>query len=249
VRAKRVISVVVIAVICSLVLLPSFFLVYTSSAQADLPVDAQTASDSAYQSVPFDYFVTITNNENESLHITLITFTIFWPDEPIFHQPIDENNTYFTRPTETNTIFSGDQVIQPGNNYTFKQSINTGFFGYFQTEVQITGRSDSDPSPSTKTISSWMSFGSASEAPRSPIDVLPWFLILSIIFFGICWIGFQWGKVWWSHEIENAMNNEYPDDLLWWKWHPYFWERDGKMWWNYVMWGIASVLLTLYIVH
>ncbi|HEY3419756.1 MAG TPA: hypothetical protein VGK23_04310, partial [Methanomassiliicoccales archaeon] len=203
-RRNRGISVIATALIVFAVTFPSFVLANPSMALLDGPGDIRTSPSIGYQDVPFDYHVTITNSGNESLHVTEIILKISWPDQ----------NWMFPEypiPSETYKIFSGDQVLKPGENHEFRNKVTSGFFGGgFAVTVTVSGRSESNDLLSTQRYTTTISFDSRSNAP---VDRTVWFPLLLPIFFGAFWVGFYIRKSYWSVEIDNAMKNGNPGDI------------------------------------
>ena len=76
---------------------------------------------------------------------------------------------------------------------------------------------------------------------------------ISALFFGLFFvifllmivIGFYWNKYYWSHEIKNALATQKPSGLLRWKWHPYYWGKEGYMWKNYSLWVVFALVIAL----
>jgi hypothetical protein len=170
----------------------------------------------AYQGTPFKFHVTITNNGSEPLCVNEINLTIYWPGW-FFEDP---------EPTEHFYIFSGDQVIAPGDTRTFEKQITSDFFGGFSSEIKIMARSLNESSPSSQTIAMYMSFGSASEAPTDPIWIA---FFLFLIFGGVAlFVIYQLGP--WGYDDKGmrlnqmdakevlasvpAMAKLYPDEVL-----------------------------------
>lgn len=191
---------------------------------------------SAYQSVPFDYSVTINNDGDAYINIIAINLTIIWPDTP---------PPGFTDPSEHYIIFDGYRQIAPGEVATFSYRITSHFYGGFQTRINITAWTEG----SNYSTQSFYGSITLQNAPDEGLRAFGYgvLIVFFFIFFGIGWFGFIWGKFYWSHEIDNALSVRDPDGLLWWKWHPYYWERNGKMWYNYVLWLIAAAVLIILI--
>lgn len=218
------------------VLVALFILANPVAAILDGPGDIQTSPSVAYQNVPFDYHVTVYNSGNENLHVTDVVVTIKWPDEGVF------SGDQFTNPTVTQEIFTGDQVVDVGGSYDFKGNFNTGFWGGLPVIVNVTGRNESDASLTVKTFETYIDFETASSAPLG-LDRALLFPFLLPLFFGAFWIGFHMRKEFWSVEIDNAMKNGNPGELGYAKWWQYYWERDGEMWKNYLIWVVIAIFL------
>lgn len=222
--------------IASAMLLSSIILFSCPSATADWTATVTSEPSIAYQTVPFDYSVTINNVGDAYINVITVNLTIIWPGTP---------PPGFTDPSEHYIIFDGYRQIAPGEVATFSQRINSHFYGGFQTRINITAWTEGSDY-STQTF-----YGSITmqNAPDEGLRAFGYgvLVVFFFIFFGIMWLGFLWGKFYWSHEIDNAFSVRDPDALLWWKWHPYYWERNGKMWYNYVLWLIAAAVLIILI--
>ncbi len=221
----------VIAIVVLTVFITSFIMANPSDGLLDGSIDIRTSPNHAYQDTPFDYHVIVTNSGSDAIHLTKIVVTIKWPGDGMF------TNDQFKSPTEYHTIFEGDQIVNPGENHDFKGSITTGFWGGFPVIVSIDGRSENESSPSTRTYQTSISFESASRAPGARAI---WFPILLPLFLGAFWIGYNLRKAYWNVEIANAMKNGNPGEMGYGKWWAYYWERDGKMWKNYLLWITLS---------
>ena len=198
--------------------------------------DIQTSPGVAYQNVPFDYHVTVYNRGNENLHVTDVVVTIKWPGDGMF------SGDQYTSPTVTHEIFTGDQVVTAGGSHDFKGNFNTGFWGGLPVIVTVTGRNESDASLSVKTFETSINFETASMAPLG-FDRALLFPFLLPLFFGAFLIGFHMRKAFWGVEIDNAIRNGNPGEFGYAKWWQYYWERDGMMWKNYLIWVVIASIL------
>jgi len=200
-------------------------------AQAEWSADVTLAPDSAYSGAPFDYAVHLTNTGETTIRVKWVNLTIVWPF----------SNPEWGDPSEHFIIFSGERNVTPGSNTGFVKQITSNMFGGFATNVSIVAIAEGEEN---STVGYY--FGSIHMASAPATYGLPgWeiFIVLFLVFFAVDWLGFQWGKFWWSHEIENALRFENPGLHLLWKWFPYYWENSGKMWLNYILWLIISAIL------
>lgn len=228
------------AVARSLVILfaVALLMVCSFTARGEWVADVETAPSDAYQQVPFDYQVTVKNTGNTTLHITRINATIYWPwDGWMFPDS--------SPPSQSFEVFSGDRAIGVGENHTFTASVTTGFGGGFPTNTYVRAYTDANNTVFTKKITGGMTFAPAPPVEPTPVEVGFLSILLVPVLLGIFAFGFYWGKFYWSHEIESAMKEPEPDALLIWKWYPYYWERDGAMWKNYLLWAAISVGMAL----
>jgi hypothetical protein len=206
-------------------------------ASAEWSAEISTSPDNAYQGVAFDYNVTIHNNGNATMHVTSISINISWGHDWI--------SVYFPPPYEYYQVFSGDQAIEVGDEHTFRATVTTGFGGMFPTTTLVTAYQEGDLSPTTANITGSISFAPAPPTPPSPIGTAFGLGLFFVIILGSLIWGFFWGKVWWSHEIANALRTKNPDELLRWKWRAYYWEAEGAMWKNYLVWIVGALIFTL----
>jgi hypothetical protein len=47
-------------------------------------------------------------------------------------------------------------------------------------------------------------------------------------------------------EIENTLRTEAPDEFLRFKWFPHFWEKEGRIRRNYMLWAVFVAIIALF---
>jgi len=202
--------------------------------QAGWNANVTLAPDSAYTGVPFDYMVHLVNTGETTILVKWVNLTIIWPNP----------NPEWGDPTEHFVIFSGDRNISAGNDTDFVRQITSNFFGGFETNVSMVAFVEGEVNSTIRYYSGHISLtGSPASSGVPGWQII--FIVAFFVFFGLSFVGFLWGKLWWSHEIENALRYKNPDLLLLWKWFPYYWENSGRMWLNYVLWSIISAIIAL----
>ena len=201
--------------------------------QAEWSADATFAPESANSGVPFDYRVHFTNIGETTIHVKWVNLTIVWP----FTDPEWGN------PSEHFVIFSGERNVTIGSDTDFVRQITSNMFGSFSTNVSIVAIAEGEANSTVRYYNGSILMTSSPTSSGVPGWVI--FIAVFLVFFVMSWGFFEWGKFWWSHEIENALRYKNPDLLLLWKWFPYYWENNGKMWRNYVLWSIFSAIIAL----
>jgi hypothetical protein len=213
-----------------------------SSARGDWSGDVQIEPSQAYQYVSFDLEVTVTNTGDQVMRVSHVGAVIDWPgDLPFPDVP---------SPSESFEVFSGNESIAPGESRTFSRSSSSSFFGGgFPLTVRVTAVSEGDAAPVTKEYSSNITFAPASQAPHANDDVIFYFaLVFFILVLGVVASGFYSRKKLYDAEIKNALKLDRPDGKMLWKWFPYYWEKQGRMWLNYALWFAVAMFLTSWLV-
>jgi hypothetical protein len=204
------------------------------SVQGEWAAELTSAPQSAYQGVPFDYTVLFTNTGEKTIHVKWVNLTIVWPNP----------NPEWGDPSEHFVVFSGERNVTYGSDTDFVRQITSNFFGGFETNVSIVAFAEGEVNSTVRYYSGHISLtGSPASSGGPGWQII--FIVAFLLFFGLSYFGFLWGKYWWSHEIENALRFKNPDLLLLWKWFPYYWENSGRMWLNYILWSIISAIIAL----